>query len=75
MGGLSHIFGGGGPTPVAPAPPPVVAMPDINSPDVQNDVRLRQSQLRAAGGRQSTMLTGPGSGNGAPTYLNNKLGA
>lgn len=77
MAGIGHAlgFGGSPAAPAAPAPPPVVAMPSVNGPEVQQAADLRRRQLMASGGRASTNLTGPDASVAAPTYLNSSLGS
>jgi hypothetical protein len=56
MGKLGELFSGG----KAPAPQPVVRMPDQNDP-ASLEARRRQQREQIAGkGRDSTILTGPG---------------
>jgi hypothetical protein len=65
MGGIASLF-----SPKLPKPEPTVRAPDESSPSVLEVRRRKESELRAAKGRQSTILTGTE----APTYINEVLG-
>ncbi len=65
MSGIKDLF-----LPKLPKPEPVARMPDERSPSVLEARRKKQSELLAAKGRQSTIL----SGTEAPTYINEVLG-
>lgn len=55
MSGFASLFSGG----KAPAPQPVVRMPDENDPAALEARKRQQRELVAGKGRDSTILTGP----------------
>lgn len=63
---MGSLFGG------APSikPTPVVRMPDQQSPEVKKASEERRRMAMSRGGRDSTNLTGSGTG----TYVNDALG-
>lgn len=60
---MSGLFGGS----PAPAPKPVVAMPDPESADSQRAARLAELKARQRSGRSSTVLSGEGDYSGSTT--------
>ncbi len=66
MSGIANLFGGGGAQ--APAPKPIVAMPDSESEASKRAARMEELKARNRSGRSSTVLSGEGD------YQNTTLG-
>lgn len=61
-------------TPKPPAPPPVVPMPDEESPEFEEVRRKQAAEMLSRGGRRSTILTRDDQSGDGRTYRRQTLG-